>query len=206
MEKFISLPVEKQNKIIDAALLSFGANGYKKASASDIAAAAGISKAMVFHYFGTKKELYLFLVNYCSDIIIKEINDKFDNTITDFFDRILLSSEIKLSALNKHPAIISFLSSAYFENDESVKEDIKALLSQGEEYRNKIAFDNIDTSKFKDGINPQLVFKILVWMAEGFASGVKVVSFTEESLNKFIEEYYECMNLLKNNFYKEEYL
>lgn len=55
MEKFLSLPMEKRNLIIDAALKSFGLHGYKKASISDIASSAGISKAMMFHYFGTKK-------------------------------------------------------------------------------------------------------------------------------------------------------
>ena len=42
---------EAEYPIIDAALAIFGINGYKKASVSDIAAAAGISKAMVFRYY-----------------------------------------------------------------------------------------------------------------------------------------------------------
>ena len=45
MENFLNLPEEKQNTILDAAFAAFGANGYKKASIADIAAAAGISKA-----------------------------------------------------------------------------------------------------------------------------------------------------------------
>ena len=49
MEKFLNLPVEKQNIIIDAALKNFAVHGYKKTSISDIASSAGISKAMVFH-------------------------------------------------------------------------------------------------------------------------------------------------------------
>jgi len=65
MEKFLNLPMEKQNSIIDAALKTFAVHGYKKTSISDISSSAGISKAMVFYYFGTKKELYLYLVNTC---------------------------------------------------------------------------------------------------------------------------------------------
>jgi len=60
LDKFFSLPNEKQKIIIDAALRTFGANGYKKASTNDIAFAAGVSKAMIFHYFGTKKN-YTFI-------------------------------------------------------------------------------------------------------------------------------------------------
>jgi TetR/AcrR family transcriptional regulator len=91
LEKFFSLPVEKQNTIIDAALKVFGANGYKKASASDIATAAGISKAMVFHYFGSKKALYLYLIEYCGTMLEAEFNEKL-NTVNDFFDRLKMIS------------------------------------------------------------------------------------------------------------------
>jgi len=68
--------MEKQNLIIDAALKTFAMHGYKKTSISDIASTAGISKAMVFHYFGTKKELYLYLVNTCVDSISTEVVEK----------------------------------------------------------------------------------------------------------------------------------
>lgn len=206
MDKFLSLPVEKQNKVIDAALASFGTNGYKKTSASDIAAAAGISKAMVFHYFGTKKDLYLYLINYCYKLISTAIDEKFDSSVTDFFDRIQLSSDIKLSVLYKHPASMSFLTSAYFETDPEVKGAINDLLSRSEGFRNKIMFEGMDTTKFKAGVNPHLVLKILLWMAEGSINSMNLKDFTQEDMDNFLEEYYEGMNLLKNNFYKEEYL
>ena len=111
MEKFFRLPVEKQNIITDAALKSFGTNGYKKSSISNIATSAGISKAMIFHYFGTKKALYLYLMDLCSNILTKEMDEKFDNTVTDFFGRILISTNIKISVMKKHPEALSFLTS-----------------------------------------------------------------------------------------------
>lgn len=204
MEKFLNLPIEKQNTIIDAALNSFGTNGYKKTSTSDIAAAAGISKGMVFHYFGSKKDLYFYLVNYCYDLVVNEMDSKFDSTVTDFFDRIMQSSKIKLSVLRKHPGALSFLTSIYFETDQEVEADIKSLLSKSYAIRDKIAFDGIDTTKFKDGIDPHLVMKMLLWMAEGFANSAKTIGFTGDNIDKLLVEYYECMNLMRNNFYKEE--
>lgn len=206
MEKFKNLPAEKQNTIIDAALLSFGTNGYKKTSINDIAAAAGISKAMVFHYFGTKKELYFYLLDLCGNIIVNEVKEKFDNSITDFFDRIKLSSAIEISVMKKHPAILSFVKSAYFENDDEVRTDIKAILEkgEGEDFRNKIAFDGMDFSKFKDGVDLKLLMRILTWMAEGFASNYSTQ--TMDDFESLCKEFYDCMDLLKNNFYKEEYI
>lgn len=204
MEKFFNLPVEKQKTIIDAALKSFGTNGYKKTSVSDIAAAAGISKAMVFHYFGTKKALYLYLIDLCGNIIMKEVDEKFDYTVTDFFDRIKLSSNIEISVMKKHPAIPLFLTSMYFENDEEVKEDIKAILAKGEGFRNKIAFDGMDYSRFKESIDPKLVMKMLGWLTDGYMN--QLSNKTEIDYEVFLKEFEECMDLLRNNFYKEEYV
>lgn len=204
MEKFLNLPVEKQKTIIDAALKAFGTNGYKKTSVSDIAAAAGISKAMVFHYFGTKKALYLYLVDLCGNTIINEVTEKFDSTITDFFDRIKLSTEIEIAVMKKHSAMPSFLVSMYYESDEEVVGDIKARITQGEDFRSKIAFAGTDVSKFKDNVDLKLVMKMLSWIGDGFTnqfSGKGEVDFEAGA-----KEFYDCMDLLKLNFYKEEYL
>ncbi|EGD46333.1 transcriptional regulator, TetR family [Ruminiclostridium papyrosolvens DSM 2782] len=203
MDKFLNLPEDKRKRIVDAALKSFGANGYKKTSVSDIAKAADISKAMVFHYFGTKKDLYLYLIRMCTDIIINEINSGFDSTVTDFFERIKQSSKLKASVMKKHNYIPAFLIGVYFESDPEVKSDITTLLAAGDDYRDKIAFEGMDTSKFKEGIDPKSVLKMLIWMAEGYF-GQLPASILD--IDAMLKEFYECMDLLRNNFYKEEYL
>jgi AcrR family transcriptional regulator len=204
LEKFLSLSAEKQTVIINAALLSFSTNGYKKTSVNDIAAAAGISKAMIFHYFGTKKTLYLYLINLCGNILMTEIKKNFDTEVTDFFDRIKLATDIKISVMKKHPAILSFLNSMYFESDDEVKTDIKDILAKGEGFRSKIALDGLDASKFKDGIDPKLVLKMLVLLAEGYVSqSSSKAGLDLEPLHKEFDEY---IDLLKKNLYKREYL
>lgn len=60
-EKFFQLSLEKQEKIINAAYKIFAQNSYKKAPMSEIAREGNISKALLFHYFQNKKDLYFFL-------------------------------------------------------------------------------------------------------------------------------------------------
>lgn len=206
MEKFLSLPVEKQNTIIDGALKCFGTNSYKKTSVSDIASAAGISKAMVFHYFGTKKALYFYLIDLCSKLIMDEIYEKFDKTSTDFFERVMVLGDIKISLMKKYLSIFLFLTNAYFETDEEVKEYIQNIVPKVEEFRNKIAFDGTDTSKFKDGIDAKLVMKMIVWLTEGYTSDPSNKINAEADFDELYKECYKCVNLIKNNFYKEEYI
>jgi len=204
IDKFNNIPVEKQNTIINAALKVFGKNGYKKASVNDIAEAAGISKSMVFHYFGTKRDLYFYLIELCGNLIVGEVQEKFDPGITDFFDRIILTSEIEMAAAKKYPAAMSFLTSFYLEDCEEVKADIQAILAKGEGDRQKIAFDGTDFSKFKEGVDVKLVLKMLMWITDGFVNSTK--NNEMQDYDKAYQEIFDCLMLLKKNLYKEEYL
>lgn len=203
LERFFRSPEERQNSIIDAALKAFGINGYKKTSVSDIAAEAGISKAMVFHYFGTKKALYLYLVELCGRTMMAEIDRHFDTSVTDFFDRMKISSNIEFSVMKQHAAMPAFLASMYFENDEEVKADIKNIIDGGEDFRNRIVLEGVDVSKFKDTVNLKSLIRMLQWIADGFT---KQLNVSEPDFDKFEKEFDECLDMLRNNFYKEEYV
>lgn len=204
LEKFLSQPEEKQKNIIDAALATFGRMGYKKASMNDIATAAGISKGLVFHYFGSKKALYLYLAEISGTIFLSEMKSRFDKNISDFFDRIKLATEIKMSVMKKYPALLLFLGSMYYETDEEVADSIKEILAQSEEIRSGLAFDGMDASKFKEGIDPQLVVNILVRFSEGYVSNSPDMAALD--IEKLLSEFEACLDLMKNNFYKEEFL
>jgi AcrR family transcriptional regulator len=56
-EKFRAISEEKQRTILDAALTEFSERGYHKANTNTICEKAGISKGLLFHYFGSKKAL-----------------------------------------------------------------------------------------------------------------------------------------------------
>ncbi len=202
MERFLALPEKRQNVIVDAAMSLFGAVGYKKGSVADIARAAGISKAMVFYYFGSKKALYLYLNEFSGNVLKNEIYGRLDPSVTDFFEIIKLSSEIKLSALKKYPAILSFLTSMYFETDKEVAEDIKRVIAEGEAYSMSFVFDKIETHKFKEDVDPELVLRILTNYTEGYL--YKAGQATD--FDAMMEDFNRCLELMRRHFYKAEYV
>ncbi len=208
MEVFTSLPVEKQARIVNAALLVFGTNGYKKASINDIAMAAGISKAMVFHYFGTKKELYIYLVSMCGhfleDAFVQALPEIISEKHSDFFERVRLSTEIKTTLLKKHPAILSFVNTMYNETNPEVRPSINEMLANSEGLRKQVAVSGVDIHKFKDGVKPEIVMRILTWMSEGYISEFPVNP--QYDIDALVQMFYECMDIMKRNFYKEEYI
>src|SRR3954471_1426941 len=50
---------EREERMLDAALDIFAARGFEAASMDEIAAASGITKPMLYSYFGSKEGLYL---------------------------------------------------------------------------------------------------------------------------------------------------
>ena len=202
--KFYSLSNEKQEKIINAALLIFSKYDYKKASTDAIAKEAEISKSLLFHYFENKKGLYLFLYNYGIEFITKNMTKELNLTETDFFNLMINSQEIKCNMMKKHPFLFNFLIKAYYEDAPEVTEGINS--------QNKIITDNnielvlsrIDKSKFKDSVDINLLIKILIWCGDGFMKEKQLEkTFDIDQINK---EFQAILYMLKKNFYKEEYL
>ena len=56
---------ERREAVLDAALVEFAEHGLHGASTEAIAAKAGISQPYVFRLFGTKKELFVDVINRC---------------------------------------------------------------------------------------------------------------------------------------------
>ncbi len=211
-EKFKALPIEKQDDIINAAMKVFGNAGYKKAYISEIAELSGISKSMVFYYFGSKKELYLYLL----DLTYDELATPFENGNSfeekDFFKRIIWATEVKMVVLRKRPSIMKFLTTYYFENDPEIQEEKKLFVARAEEIREKYSFTDIDYSKFKENVKPETVMKMLLRWTEGYITVLQNTDHyqTDEEMEAFydamLEEFYECFDMLRMNLYKPEYL
>ena len=81
-EKFFDLKKEKQDRMINAALKIFGMRGYSFASTDDIVKEAGISKGLLFHYFGSKLGLYSFIYDYSVRFMSVDLKAAVDATKT----------------------------------------------------------------------------------------------------------------------------
>src|SRR5918995_1810485 len=61
--KFTRLdPVERRDQILDAANTLFAEHSFDEVSVGDIASAAGVTRGLVHHYFGGRKEVYIALL------------------------------------------------------------------------------------------------------------------------------------------------
>lgn len=204
MDKFFALSEEKQITIINAALQCFGKFGYDKASVNDIAVTAHISKASVFQYFGSKKQLYTYLLEYCMKIIMPSFDQTILDSETDLFNRILVSSKMKMAAMKTHPFITQFIASVWEEASPEVNDLLASLKMEAETFRNEMVLREDDSLKFKNPEDAQPVYNMLLVMAEGYAARYRNTGVFD--FETVMNEFEKTISILKNNFYKEEYL
>ena len=204
-EKFYELPIEKQQKIINAGLEVFGTHEYKRAVTDEIAHKANISKGLLFHYFKNKKTFYLFLYHYCGEMMKSLLLDESYKEINDFFELLEFGSKRKIEILTKHPYIMNFVMKVFYTHGEEVSDDVNAMLHKQMENNFNEYFSCVDFSKFKDSIKPKKVYQILVWMTEGYLLEKQRIK-AQIDVNEVLSEFNEIMNLMKTMSYKEECL
>lgn len=204
-EKFLELPKEKQLRIINAGMEYFGKYGYKNASTDDIAAKAKISKGLLFYYFHNKKSFYLYLYDFCVSLMKESIENSHIQEITDFFEVMDYGSMLKIKLVSEYPYLMSFVLKAYYSQKETVTEDINQLIEETTSMTFDTYFKNIDWYKFKDDVNPRVIYKMLIWIADGYMMD-KQRTQTNVSLDEMLHDFNEWKTMFKKMSYKEEYL
>ena len=202
-ENFKKTDFEKQTNIINAAYKVFAASCYKEASTQDIAAYANISKGLLFYYFHNKRDLYFYLYDYGVNLLKDEIFQAIDMSDQDFFHRIEKLSRIKIKVMKKYPDIYRFFMNVYVEEDVQLKDELQHRLYAltGDKH---ILLDHIDMQRFRKSIDIKLLSNLLIEVA---VEHVRTYCLNDHmDVEAILESYVKYLHLLKENFYKDEYL
>lgn len=65
--------LDRETQILDVASLAFGSEGFAATSVADVADRAGISKPLVYNYFGSKEGLFLACIERAGTLLADEI-------------------------------------------------------------------------------------------------------------------------------------
>lgn len=198
----IHIPEDKKERITRAAMKNFAKNGYKKATMDEIVADAGISKGLIFHYFGSKKKLYLYLYEFAYGLVYERVTTEFDAGETDLFQRIRQTELVKLEIMRMYPYVMDFLTSTRRERDERLQEEIGRL--KGENFPDwaPAFLSGVDASKLREGVSLEKAVKVILWCTNGLLAEHKD-NFVLEDIFAEMDTYLEMMRCA---FYKEEYL
>jgi AcrR family transcriptional regulator len=189
----------KRSQIISAAIVEF-AKGYKAAHTDDIARKAGISKGLLFHYFGCKEKLYETTLGHVADVIIAEFLAQINFDEGDILKRIQQAIALKMELTYKYPSLFEFTTTAYttgthLDRFEPLRTDMTTKL-----------FANIDTSLFKEGIDPQKAARVIHWSLTGYANSQvapdKKLADYQGEYERYMSEMQEYFIMFKEVFYK----
>ncbi|MGM0847064.1 MAG: TetR/AcrR family transcriptional regulator [Bacillota bacterium] len=205
-EKFFSLDQEKQDRILNAALKEFALKGYKNASTNEIVKEANISKGLLFHYFNNKKDLYLFLYDHFVQILIEKMKKEVDWSVKDIFDRHLEMSSVKIKMFHQYPSVFEFFKNIFLEEDPVIYHELEQRKNEFLNKNYKEMMEDIDTTKFREGVDVEKAKNIITWSLEGFSNRmqaqVKGMGSKEISMEETLSEMKEYLEVLKTSFYK----
>ncbi|MDD4113860.1 MAG: TetR/AcrR family transcriptional regulator [Herbinix sp.] len=218
-ESFENLSDAKKQTIINASFRIFGEHSYSKASVEDIVKEAGISKGSLFYYFGSKKNFFLYLYEYATKIMKQVVDIPNENgkpkylEKTDFFERLEDIKERKMKLSILHPYMSSFIKKAPFETAQDVYGNIQEINQRLIHERISDFFYNLDSHKFRDGIDPFMVLQLISWCSEGVVSQIQIKNMmnpqkkdNEIDYNEVIQLYDQYVAMIRKNFYKDDYL
>ncbi|GAJ41536.1 TetR/AcrR family transcriptional regulator [Saccharococcus caldoxylosilyticus] len=214
---FEKQPQEKKDLIIKVAIEEFVKNGYEKASTDVITKRAGISKGLLFHYFRSKKNLYLYLVNYVKDFLTEIAMEELKKIQSDdFFERIkeivLLKQKLTVQYLQE----TQFITDAFINPPVAVKEEMEEIIKKYyEAYQEDFLLEHvyikdlIQTEKLREDISVDTVIRMTMFIAEQLSNKylalyknkqIDIINMTES----VIRELNDYLKIVKYGIYKSE--
>jgi TetR/AcrR family transcriptional regulator len=204
--KFLNIEKAKQDRIINAAIKEFAEKGYDRASTNEIVKEAGISKGLLFHYFQNKKQLFLFIFDYCYELVIDEFYKKINFQETDFFMRMRQAVMVKMEMLTTYPDIFKFIQEVFMEDSAEIKVEFDKKKAELTHINIEKAYEGIDYSKFRDDVDLTKIIKIISWtfekMSDEAFAKAKLSPTHEIDYQTIQTEAEEYFQILTRVFYK----
>lgn len=195
-EKFFELSMDKQDAMINGALKVFAREGYQKASTDVIVKEAGISKGLLFHYFGNKKNLYCFVLEYSARYQMMESVRDLDDREKNLFERVEKTEENKMRMLRRYPYLDLFLINVQKEADAEVAEEAERWSSAAADACRK-AWSLSDEALLRGNLTVAEAVELILLCMEGYKNRMyDKCSEPEEVLRGFAP----YLEILRRNF------
>ena len=188
--------------IINGAMKCFSIHGYEKASMADIAKEAGVSKALLFHYFETKKKLFLYLWNLTAEKTRESLVASDVEGDKDFFSAMEKGLKAKMDLARSWPWMAIFAVKAWYEDDPEVSPDItKSTAPYAKVTGETLRLLYTDTD-FRDDLDIGVMYKDMYYMSEGYLW--HEMQRGKIDPNKMEEEYMAFIKLWRKAYLKGE--
>ncbi|HYE82062.1 MAG TPA: TetR/AcrR family transcriptional regulator [Clostridia bacterium] len=187
------LQLYDKEKILDACLSVFARYGYENTSVAMLAEAAGISKALIFHHFKSKKELYLNILDQCFEKGRMELGVDVLPEARDFFEAREKFSIIKFEYYKRNPDVYKLAKEAFYATPEELKAEIEekygAMIANKDEVWEQL-FEKVP---LREGVNRAQAYELVMLIMDYFekkyfSDWMNEYNLDDEYLKRFIKE------------------
>lgn len=131
-----------------------------------LAEAAGISKALIFHHFHSKKKLYLSLMEHCFDKARAVMRFDAVSEHEDFFEVVDRLSRTKLDYFRKHPDEARLVSEAYYSVPDELKQEMEERFGQEIGARNRLLKRLFEQVPLRAGVDREQALELIMIAAK----------------------------------------
>ena len=200
--KILDMDPNRRDAILNAALKEFALKGFGGASTNVISKESGISKALMFHYISSKQELFLVVYDFFSDLMKQEYFELMNYEERDIFDKLHQSYVLQIALIQKYPWITELNKLSCTTSSDEINNELEKRKKHSDCYPK--LFDEIDTTKFRKGVDIEMCKQIILWSNIGFTNQLlqeirsNEMNVNSDVLRKRLDSYFEE---LKKIFY-----
>lgn len=196
------LQLYEKEQILDACLAVFAHHGYEKTSTAMLAEAAGISKALIFHHFKSKKELYFCVLDRCIEKVKTELRIDDLPEYEDFFEAIDQFSRIKLHYFKKHPDVYKLLMEGFYATPNELKAEIEEKIASQITAKYEVLERLFENVPLKEGVDRREAFEliriILKHLEDKFLTEITdKTNFDEKYMERILDEMNRFLTMIR---------
>lgn len=198
-DTFLRLNDEKKKKLIDASFKEFSLNNFNDASINRIIKDAGISRGSFYMYFVDKKDLYFYLLEQYSEILIDNMKKDLINNKGDLF-KMFQDNIIRTYNSFKNNNINFFKKSL---ENVTIMEESKRTFGFRDKRLLKELIPNINLELLNDNAISHIEVIFAINMHLLMVTLIKLLK--SDSLDEeILKDYYEQLDILKYGCIKKE--
>lgn len=203
---FENLNNQKKQRIINAALAEFAQKKYDYASTNSIVKKAQIGKGMLFHYFGNKKNLYIYLYKYVRKVMDNEICSQIDISKGDLPSILRQIGVRKLEVLRRHPDMTDFIAQAKNEKSPEVYEELEKIEKERSyQLRENFLFGSLDMNLLKPEFRNENTIKLIRWALDGCTKELqdkyKGQDIQDPAIDVLMRDYDKYVEIIRQAYY-----
>lgn len=170
--------INSKEKIMKVAIEEFALNGYKGASTNNVCKNAKISKGLLYHYYSSKENLYLSVLEYTINKFKKNIKIDIEDSSKKGVDYISEYFNAKFRFFSENPLYSKvIINSLLNDNIEQAKE----LGEEFENYNNTLIYDVIKSIELNPKFDKEKAFELIVIIGEKLEEKhMKTIGFKSE--------------------------